>query len=228
MNLENKEAMTGKYPAIKELAATMPDAVWERCTSFTMRPGEKIFRQGDDANRVYLICEGMISMYESDFNGKEMQVAFLNPGAVLGDIEILSGRTEMRFCAKAVSSAALFELPADAFEDWAMSGTEASRIFLRSLADKAMIMAGEVVLNVQSSAIEMLAARLVMAEPGMIRVTRSDLAQRCGVSIRTINRSVQRLEEEGYITLKHRKIYISKEQHDSLKASGYVNGAVNE
>lgn len=48
-------------------------------------------------------------------------------------------------------------------------------------------------------------------------MSRQELAERSGFSIKTVNRSVKKLEEDGFISRKGHKIMISQEQYNRMK-----------
>ena len=50
-----------------------------------------------------------------------------------------------------------------------------------------------------------------------INMSRQELAERSGFSIKTVNRSVKKMEEDGFIGRDGRKIVISKEQYRKMK-----------
>ena len=57
-------------------------------------------------------------------------------------------------------------------------------------------------------------------------ISRQEIAERSGFSVKTVNRAVKKMEEEGYITKKGHKIIISEEQY--LKMKSYLAPIVEE
>ena len=57
-------------------------------------------------------------------------------------------------------------------------------------------------------------------------ISRQEIAERSGFSVKTVNRAVKKMEEEGYITQKGHKIIISEEQY--LKMKSYLAPIVEE
>jgi len=51
----------------------------------------------------------------------------------------------------------------------------------------------------------------------IVGISRQELAERSGFSIKTVNRAVQKLQEDGFIGRKGRRIVISKEQYVQMK-----------
>ncbi len=223
MNIVKREDIIKTYPAIQGLIQSMPEDIWDNCSLITYKSGEKLFYQGADVTKVYLICEGIVSVYENDLTGREMQVVFLEQGGTVGEMEALIKGSTMRFSAKTITRCTLIAMTVTTFIQWTQRDITLCLTLIETLAKKVQQASNEIVLHVQSSAIEMLSSRLIFAEAGLLRITRNELAQRCGVSVRTINRCVQKLAEEGFISIVHRKIYISKEQKEKLVQSHYIN-----
>jgi CRP/FNR family cyclic AMP-dependent transcriptional regulator len=223
MNIVKKEDIIKSYPAVQGLIQSMPEDIWDNCSLITYKSGEKLFYQGADLTKVYLICEGIVSVYENDLSGREMQVVFLEQGGTVGEMEALIKGSTMIFSAKTATRCTLIAMSVTTFIEWMQRDINLCLMLVETLAKKVQQASNEIVLHVQSSAVEMLSSRLIFSEVGLLRITRNELAQRCGVSVRTINRCVHKLAEEGYISVLHRKIYISKEQKERLAQSQYVN-----
>lgn len=54
-----------------------------------LSPGEVLFRQGDAADKAYVIDEGWVSISRADRHGNEMVLANLSRGALFGELAIL-------------------------------------------------------------------------------------------------------------------------------------------
>jgi len=68
----------------------------------------------------------------------------------------------------------------------------------------------------QHPALVRLASLLYSEECGTICKTRQQLAETCGVSVRTVNRCIIRLKDKGLISTSKGKIKLSKEQKDKI------------
>ena len=51
----------------------------------------------------------------------------------------------------------------------------------------------------------------------IIEESRQELAERSGFSVKTVNRSIKKMEEEGYIGRKGRKIIVNREHYEKMK-----------
>src|SRR5947207_8489642 len=92
------------------LAKALPNLTEEQLVAATAQsenvkfaPGQIIFRQGDPADKFYIITKGQVDVLRIDKKtGKEIEVARLSPGQYFGEIGVL-GRTERTATVKAVT-----------------------------------------------------------------------------------------------------------------------------
>ena len=60
----------------------------------------------------------------------------------------------------------------------------------------------------------------------VITASRQEIAERSGLSIKTVNRAVKKMEENGFISRNGRKILISSEQYFKIKS--YLDSIVDQ
>lgn len=105
------------------LAKAMPQLSEEQLIAATAQaenvkfaPGEIIFRQGDQADKFYIITKGQVDILRAPRRGApEMQVARLAEGQYFGEIAIL-GRTERTATVKAATEVECLALNRDVFK----------------------------------------------------------------------------------------------------------------
>ena len=91
--------------------------------------GEIIFREGDEARKMYLVVEGSVSVEKGD--GPDAYVlAILGPGDFLGEMALFSGGTRSA-TARTMSSCSLLGLSLDDFESRMKDDTELSLFILQ-------------------------------------------------------------------------------------------------
>jgi CRP-like cAMP-binding protein len=83
----------------------------------TFGPGEVVFRQGDEGDRLYILKSGVLEILASPGDGAEpAPVAYLGPGDVVGELALLTGSPRTA-TARAPEKAELFTLARSVFED---------------------------------------------------------------------------------------------------------------
>lgn len=76
--------LLAEHPLLRDL----PPALLEKLAACAMKArfeaGQNVFREGDPANRFYLILSGRVVLSSNDASGRETLVQTLGPGDVLG------------------------------------------------------------------------------------------------------------------------------------------------
>lgn len=75
------------------LFGAMPEAVLEHLsetlTTFEAEPGTYIFREGDDANSMFVVLQGDMEVLKKSKSGPEARVAVLGPGDWFGEMGVI-------------------------------------------------------------------------------------------------------------------------------------------
>lgn len=114
------------------LAKALPNLTEEQLIAATAQsenvkfaPGQIIFRQGDPADKFYIITKGQVDVLRQDEKtGQEIQVARLSEGQYFGEIGIL-GRTGRTATIKAVPQVECLVLNRDVFKEMLASSSAA-------------------------------------------------------------------------------------------------------
>ena len=114
------------------LAKALPNLTEEQLIAATAQsenvkfaPGQIVFRQGDPADKFYIITKGQVDVLRQDEKtGQEIQVARLSEGQYFGEIGIL-GNTGRTATIKAVSQVECLALNRDVFKEMIASSSAA-------------------------------------------------------------------------------------------------------
>ena len=114
------------------LAKAMPQLSEEQLIAATAQsenmkfaPGQVIFRQGDPADKFYIITKGQVDILRSaSKDGPEMPVGQLSMGEYFGEIELL-GRTFRAVTARAVGAVECLALNREVFKSLMVASSEA-------------------------------------------------------------------------------------------------------
>lgn len=79
-------------------------------------PGEKLVKQGEPANALYLLMEGKISAYSTDARGNETHLRTTETGGHFGEIGVLESGVRTA-TVKAISDCAVFRMDAQQFRN---------------------------------------------------------------------------------------------------------------
>jgi len=174
------------------------------------RRGEVIFREGEPAERLFLIDDGRVKLTTASPTGQELLVAVLGRGQIFGELAVVDrGTREMD--ARAMEDSKLFSLASDVF--WSMmEGRPALARRLLELMGRRLRRADQATQDlVFFDAPTRLARKLLElaeehgesnGERGIVigtRVTQEEMAQMIGVSRESANRLIASFAGRGWI-----------------------------
>ena len=111
-----------EHPIFAGLPAARLEAAARQLVEVPIAAGETIVRQGDAADRFYVVAEGTVSVTQvPDEGGNEVHLRDLGPGDVFGEIGLLR-RSARTATVTATAPGLLLALDADAFHDLVGSG----------------------------------------------------------------------------------------------------------
>ena len=205
-----KADMRARLPALPE---------WLMANSRLVRVshGERFMRSQEAITHVYIVHSGQAAILSGDGDGRESMVASVSVGGVIGEMEVIAGLRMAVYSARASEDSELVKVPADLFLEWMHRDQEACWQLARMLAEKMHSASRRTSTNAHASALQRLVAQLLLCGPGRVRFSRQELAEACSVSLRTINRCVMRLRQEGAIGIERGKITLTPRQLAALE-----------
>lgn len=210
-----------RYPVVADLISGMPENIWAECKILNLPRGETVFERGDSVTHVYILCSGTMVVSSQAISGSEMRVVFVKEGNTIGEMEALASETSLVYNARAYTPCQMIMLSTKSFLEWIDLDPAICRVIATILAKKLHIAANEVSEYTQYDAIVRISTLIYSEDHGRLALTRQELAETCGVSVRTVNRCLQKLKAEKLVSIKRGKIYISPEQKKLLGQSPY-------
>ena len=110
-----------EHPIFSGLPAARLEAAARQLVEVPVAAAASIVRQGELADRFYLIREGNVSVTQTGDGGDEVHLRDLGPGDVFGEIGLLRG-TSRTATVTAITDGSLLALEADAFRDLVSAG----------------------------------------------------------------------------------------------------------
>jgi len=111
--------------AMPQLSEEQLIAATAQSENLSFAPGQVIFRQGDPADKFYIITKGQVDILRSaSKDGPEMPVGQLSMGEYFGEIELL-GRTFRAVTARAVGAVECLALNREVFKSLMVASSEA-------------------------------------------------------------------------------------------------------
>lgn len=211
--MEREQLGTAMYVSMPETPQ------WLKDVSRTMRvaKGEQVLQRDGLLKYVYLVRRGRINILNIGENGQENKVVTVYEGGIVGEMEAIAGVERSVYAARAFEDSELLRIPVEAFIRWVHSDISVCWDLTRVLAGKLCAASVQSSQYTNSDATQRLVMQLVQLGPGRISYTRQELAEACSASLRTVNRCVKKLREDGLIGLSRGKIEISRSQLAALE-----------
>lgn len=165
---------------------------------------DPIFCEGDDADFLYEVLDGVICSSRLLSDGRRHVISFSYPGDLVG----LSHKESYRFSCDAVSPAKVRVIPRNAILNAVKDRPDLGEKLLQSAADQLAEMHDHAVMLGCKSAIEkvtsfllVLAKRRADGEEIHLPMTRTDIADYLGLTVETVSRNLTKLRLQGVIDL---------------------------
>ncbi|PWM44023.1 MAG: hypothetical protein DBX47_06435 [Clostridiales bacterium] len=210
-----------KYPAVTEIISNMSNEIWGKCILEEKKAGEYFFKIGDPVEFVCILCQGTAIISNENLSGTQTRVVFVGEGYTIGEMESLAKEGTLVYSAKSYTNCSIIKIPVNHFLQWVKSDNNIAYMMAVFLAKKLIVASNEASTYTHYESIVRLASLLIAEGTGIINKNRQELAEICGVSVRTINRCINRLKNNNFISIYKGKIKISKEQQEKLIESQY-------
>lgn len=202
----------------------MPSEILNRCSVERFDKDEIIIRKDEEIEEIHLICSGKVKMINEFENGVVYAFGELSPINFIGDIEVLAGEDNAAATIRVVDGCTTVSIDRDDFEEWISSDKTLLTMIAKRYAKRMWMQSrkkGEhIVLSGMNRVIMAITTGYKREDddeyPVKVDKKRQELADEVGMSLKTINRSINKLKEDDLISVIKGKIYISGLQYSRL------------
>lgn len=191
-------------------------------------------KAGADCTHIFIILSGKVTGVEWPMHERPYSFKDFGPGDFFGEIECFAGLPQYRISIVASTRCRVLSIPADAYMEWMRMDVDA--LFLRTQenmrrlitqtaeARKYLFMEGRDRLMVHL--IRKFEQRQPLPQVLELKQTRSQISEEIGFSVKTLNRSIQKLEELDLIQVRKGKIVIPEAGYRRMKdhIERHING----
>ncbi len=190
-----------------------------------LKKGETLFYEGDAANSVFNIKEGVMRIVRLGEDGRRQVLAFLGHGDYLGH----TNKTNFTYSAEALTDVELCQFQRSSIESLSQKIPEFDKQFYKLTACLIDDMTDLLFMIGRKNALERVASFLMgmsdkLKKNGSNRcdelwlpMSRIDIADYLGLTLETVSRSISRLKKDGLINVTHAH-YITINDHEALGA----------
>jgi CRP/FNR family transcriptional regulator, nitrogen oxide reductase regulator len=218
MNKLDESLLTG-LPPFSRLARPQIREILDQATPKRHAEGAEVFREGEEADRFFLLLDGYVRVLRTTPAGDQMVLRHIAPGSLIGIAQAL-GRTTYPATAAAASEALTLSWPARlwptfieryegfATETWATLGRRMQELndHLAELATKAVEQ------RVASAVLRMVNQTGRKVEGGIeiaFPVTRANIAEMTGTTLHTVSRLLSAWEKDGIVESRRKHIVVT-------------------
>lgn len=209
---------------LKQFFTNCPEDVKNSMTLFQLPSGKTLSNSGETANYIYILLKGKLQGIDDRFDGHIYSFLQFFPVSIIDDFEILAGISEYRITIQAVKDSVLLRIPANFYMKWLRKDANVLLMRLQNLSEEMLRQSGQDRQYLFLQGVDRLALYLINvyeknshSQKIRLKKTRVDLSNELGYSLKTLNRSVKRLEEENCIKLESGKICLEQVHFERLK-----------
>jgi CRP-like cAMP-binding protein len=199
---------------LRTLLCNCPNTITQSFTLSTYSSGALICQQGDPAEFCYILLSGLVKAEMICESGKIYLVDTYVPGNMFCHAEILN-ESLLLSNVIAVETSTIIRISRDALSKWMRADSNFTFFLLRGLARKWQCSTIKLA-NTTATLKYQLLHWLVTKNISHITMEKEEIAEKFGVTLRSINRIVGELEVKGIILYEHNTLRIISS--DLLKA----------
>ena len=213
---------------LKQMLAAMPESVASQTVSKTCVSGETLLRMADKAASVFFLLSGKVAGVNEQSGGLHFRYASFNAPMIFGEYEAFSDCVDYRSTLVCETTCKLLVLPRDVYIAWVKQDAAVLFARTRALAGQLMTQSRRerelLFLSGEDRLAAFFAASCSQSKPEAgeyaLRFTLQQMADGIGCSVRTVQRSLDRLTERGIIRRQKRNILVRAEAMRGLSAGG--------
>ncbi len=218
--------------ALTEPQCAFLDAFFAGCdehffsgVSLRTLPANRTLIGTDDAAcaYVYILLKGRLQAIEERVGDEPYRFAELSAFEIVGDFELFTKADSRIITLTTLTSSLVLSIPAADYITWIRQDANAlfirTQILIRQLVAQTQFERQNFFLDNRTRLLYFLLGECNAATefPFRIHFTRQEISSKLGCSIRTTNRVIASLQNDGLFTLKHGKIWISDAQSRKIQ-----------
>lgn len=181
----------------------------------------------DGCAHVYLLLSGRLQAIEEYVPGEPYRFTELLPLEIVGDFELFTRCAGRMITLTTLERSEFLVIPAADYLAWIQNDANAlfirMQMLIRQMVSQTKFERQNLFLDNRSRLTHLLCTEYGHRKSGseicLIEYTRQELSTRIGCSVRTVNRLIKALSDEGYIRLRRGKIRFGQEQYLRMKAA---------
>lgn len=204
--------------------ANAPEGLLNSIKIIEIKKNTVFVREGTDVDSVYILIDGMVKAIDYRFLGNSYDYMWFYPIKNFGGMEIFLDLVHYQTSLSTMTACKMLVISKDKFKKWVKNDMNLLSMEVKAMGTHLLEEAkrNRIYLFMQGSdrVIYILTQIFEQTSDGntcTIKLTHQDLSDSIGLSVKTINRSLKKLELENYISRLGNKIVISNNQYAKMK-----------
>ena len=209
---------------LRNYLSNAPYWVLESAHVVTKEPKTVFIEENGKADKVYIMLDGIVKAVDYRIKGVAYDYMWFNSIKAFGAMEILLKLDEYKTTLSTVTQCTFLVLSRSNYERWLWEDKNVLQMEVESTGGNLLEQnrIGRVLMFLQGMdrVIYLFLKNYEQAQPEedyVLGLGRLEIAERCGFSVKTVNRAIKKMEEDGFISKEGHKIKISKEQYGMMK-----------
>lgn len=185
----------------------------------------RLIDTGEISAFVYILLAGRLQALEERGSSGNDTFTEISSIEIVGDFELFTSRPKRLITLITLEQSDFLIIPAADYLDWIKSDTAAlfirTQMLIRQLTAQNRFERQNFLLDNKSRLLHFLLdqfqKRKDLSVPLKILLTRPQLSDKIGCSIRTINRIISQLQQQNLIHMNHGKIQVNQDQYNQIK-----------
>jgi len=190
------------------------------------KKGDYIFRTGDKADKLYIVCSGKMKIYNDLSDGREQILYIYSAGDFVGALNLLK-EDEYKYNAEALEDTTISTLSKNKFDEIVIKNPSITLKILEKSYER-IRWAEDLINRLSSSSADSKVAGLLLSliedfgkvtKEGIVielSINREEMGSYAGIARETITRKLKQLKEQGIIDFRGNKIILIR-NIDTLK-----------
>lgn len=195
---------------------------------------EVLIRENDSVDKVFILIEGVVKAVDHRIFGIEYDYMRFTSIQIFGSMEILLDISSYKTTLNTVTPCTFLVMKAERFKEWIEKDINAMQIETKAMGSYLLEQGRRERTFLFLNGIDRLFLVFIRSyehqryehKKCILSYTRQELSDCSGISIKTINRSIKKMEEEGFINRRGNKILISQEQYEQMQE--YIKNIISE
>lgn len=183
-----------------------------------------LVEENEPIEKIYVLMNGTVKAIDFRVKGSTYEYARFEGVTILGSMECVFGIQNYMTTLITASPCTFLVIPRQTFESWIWKDTNALRAETESMRGYLLDRTRENRVMLLLNGMERLIYLLVKncesrgeAEQYLLPINRQELAEQTGSSVKTVNRSMKKMEEDGFLLREGHKVKITQNQYIAMK-----------